>query len=335
MTFPFPVYGTILDSDSNAVSTKVVLRNDRTGEKTSTTSNTSGAYVLDAANFSSGYMTTDRITLIAAYGDESNEDSVLISDNDHNIDLTLEEVSDSTDTSYCTIQDVLDELGDKTTSDISYERIRKIILRAEAEIDERTESSFKSNTETDEVYDFDQYTGWKSPTQLRSFSSDLTTSSRTDYWNTPYNDRLRLNNRPVLSITSLYKNENSQSSTDNWTLLTEQTGSGGDFIVNYDTGSVTFVANAPGVGVRKIKVSYTWGRSSVPKTVERLTILLSVRDVLMSKGHASQFDSVDSISLEGISISKGISNSIGYYTWLIEEIERLWRVVGDMCSWSV
>jgi len=333
---PFVISGVITDTDAtNPNGAKVILRNNTNGETTSTTTNSSGQYALDAANLTSGYLNTDSITIYCAWGLAAGESSFLISSDTHTANITLTTVADSADTNYCTVQNVLDELGDKSTSDISFLRIRNIILRAEAEIDERTESSFTTNTETDEVYDFDQYTGWKSPTQLRGFSTELNTSSRTDYWNTTYNDRLRLNNYPLISITSLYKNENGQSATDSWTELTEQEGSGGDFIVNYDTGTITFVSNPPGIGVRKIKVTYTWGRSTVPKTVERLCILLSVRDVLMSKGHASQFDSVDSISLEGISISKGISGSIAYYEWLIKEIERLWSIVGNFANYHV
>ena len=77
---PYPVNGTITDSDSNTVSTKVVMRNDRTGETINTTSNSSGQYILDAANLTSGYMDSDRLSIITAYGNEEGSDNFLISD---------------------------------------------------------------------------------------------------------------------------------------------------------------------------------------------------------------------------------------------------------------
>ena len=335
MSFPYPIQGTILDSGSVAVVTKVILRNDRTGEKISTISNSSGQYVLDAGNLASGYMTSDRVTIVVSYGDEEGSSSILISSNTHTINITLSSIAESTDLTYCQVQDILDELGDKTTSDINYERVRKTVLRAEAEIEERSGTKFKSTTVTNEYHDFDQYTSWKGPEQLRGYATDMLVGSRNDYWNTVYNDRIRLKYTPVLTITALSKNNNGKNETDSWESLTQQTGSGGDFIVDLDTGIVTFVGNAPALGIRKVKVSYTYGFSSVPKTVERLAILLSIKSILTSKVNSSQFDSTDSISLEGISISKGTGGSVTYMDALNKEIKELWLIIGDMVNKAV
>ncbi len=334
MGFPFVVVGTVTDSGSSNVSTKVVMRNNRTGEKINQTSNSSGQYVLDAANLASGYMDTDTLSLIAAYGDEDDEESILISTygGGTTVNLILETVADSADTTYCQIQDVLDELGDKSVSDISYERVRKIILRNEADIDERSETKFKSTTITEEIHNFDQYTSYKSAEQLRGHSSNLVTTPRADNWNTIYNDKFKLNHSPVLAITSLYKNLAGASQTDNWDELTEQEGSAGDFLVNKDIGVITFVNNVPPLGQRRIKVTYTYGYSVVPKVVEDLCVLLSVKKIIISKASDSQFESIDAISLEGYSDSKGISGTTGYITLLNEEIEKLWEQVGDLTT---
>jgi len=329
---PYPIYGTITASDDSTPNTKVVLRNDRTGETTNTTSNTSGQYVLESANFTSGYMESDRVTVIVGYGDEEGSGSILISSGTHNIDITLAAIAESTDTTLCQIQDVLDELGDKTTDDISYERVRKTILRAEAEIDERTNTKFASTTVTEEIYDFNQNTGWKSADQLRGGRTNMLVGTRNDYNNTNYNDRIRLDHFPIISITSLYKNSQGPSSADSWTELTEQEGSGGDFVVYNDTGTIQFVNNLPATGTRKIKVTYTYGTSTVPKTVEKLCILLSVRDILMSKANDNIHTDIDGMSLKGYSESKGISGTVTYFTWLIEEIERLWKIIGDLAQ---
>lgn len=404
---PYPVAGQITDSDgANPSGAKVVLRNDRSGEKISTTTNDQGEYVLDAANLTSGYVESDRLTVICAFGDEDNESSFLISDNlgGNTVNLTLATIAESSDTTYCQVQDVLDELGDKTTSDISYERIRKIILRSEAEIDERTNSNFGTVLVQDEEYDLDQHTSWSSPEQHMTYRTDYLVGTRNDHWNTFFNDRFKLKKAPILSsktqlngatttsattitvdstsdfpsagtifiyngtngteqitytgttsttftgctrgansttatahadnsyvtMISLSKNDQGKSSSDSWTDLEPQVGAGGDFLLKPDTGIITFVDNIPALGFRRTRASYTYGYVSVPKTVERLCILLSVRDTLVSKGNQSQFDSTDSISLEGISISKGITSSVSYFTWLTEEINKLWDVVGTM-----
>lgn len=405
VSLPYIVYGTITDADStNPNGAKVILRNDRTGEKISNTTDSSGKYQMDAGNLASGYMTTDRLTVICAYGDADNESSFLISDYDsgHQVNLTLVVLAESSDTYMCQVQDVLNELGDKSTSDITYERIRNIILRAESEIEERSKTKFQSTLVTDEIYDADQFNTWKSPEQLRMYRSEILCGTRNDYWNSYLNDRFKLDHSPILnpqtqlngaittisttltvdSTTSfpssgtffiynstngaeqinytgktsttftgctrsannttasahadnsyvrmirLSRNEQGKSSTDSWSDLEPQSGGGGDFIVDTDTAMVTFVDNYPALGIRKIKTSYSYGYLTVPKVVERLAILLSVRDVLISKNNSSQFDSVDDISLEGISIRKGTSTTT-YFTWLNLEIERLWKVVGD------
>lgn len=329
--FPYPLFGTVLDSNGSAVSTKISMRNDRSGETTSTTSNSSGQYVLDASNFTSGYLTSDRVTIIVGWGDEEGSESILISSGTHEVDITLSAIAESTDTTYCQIQDVLDELGDKSTSDISYERVRKIILRAESEIDERSGTSWKVNTATDEIHDFNLYTSYKSPEQLTGYSTDMLVGTRNDHWNSQWNDRFKVEHTPIISVTSLYKNYAASSSADSWTELTEQEGSGGDFLVNTDTGIITFIKNVPSTGARRIKLTYTYGASSVPKVVERLAILLSVKDVLMSKSNDAQFTPV-SLSVDGFSTSSSLSSSVTYFNWLVKEIDNLWKHVGDLAQ---
>ena len=122
------------------------------------------------------------------------------------------------------------------------------------------------------------------------------------------------------------------TTTNKRTDLSEQSGSGGDYIVDLDTGLVTFVGNIPAYGKRRIRVTYAYGFSAVPKTVERLTILLSVKSILTSKSTSSLFDSTDSIALEGISISKNTGGAVSYLADIREEIKELWRIVGDMTN---
>ena len=188
-SLPYIIYGNVDDSaGSNVTSTKVTLRNDTNGETITTTTDSSGNYAFDIANLTSGYDNNDRVTVVCASGLESASSSILISSNTHQLDLDLVEEAESADLTYCQVQDVLDELGEKTTSDISYSRLRKIIPRAEAEIDERSDTTFKTTTISKELYDFNQYTTWKSPEQLRSYGSDQLVGTRNDFYNTFQND---------------------------------------------------------------------------------------------------------------------------------------------------
>ena len=409
---PYIVYGTITDSDStNPSGAKIVLRNDRSGQKISTVTNSSGQYLLDAANLTSGYVESDRLTSICAFGDADGESNFLISDNlgGKNANVTLVVIAESSDLFYCQVQDVLDELSDKTTTDISYNRVRKSILRAEKEIDEKTNTKFTATLVTDEIYDLDQYSSYQSPQQKMSFSTDVLYGTRNDHWNTQLNDRFRLEKAPLINpftqlngattttadsltvdsttdfpssgtifiynttndseqinytgktsttftgctrsansttatahannsyvtMLRISRNQQAGSNADDWEDLEPQRGGGGDYIVNNNIGIVTVMDKHPSTGFRKVKASYTYGLITVPKTVERLAILLSVRDILISKTTGSQFDSQDNISLEGISITKGTSSSITYLNSINEEIKMLWSVVGNMGGLAV
>ena len=197
---PYSVYGTITDTDAtNPDGAKVVLRNDTNGETTTTTTNASGKYLVDAANFTSGYLETDGLTVICGYGNADNQSSFLISSDTHNVDLTLTTIEESGDLTYTQVQDVLDELGDKTTTDIAYKRVRRAILWAESRIEERTDTTFKPTLVTDEIYDFNQYTSHKSPEQLTAHSSDLQLGTRNDYQNSNFNDSFRLEKSPIIN----------------------------------------------------------------------------------------------------------------------------------------
>ena len=66
---PYTISGIIYDTDgSTAVSSaSVKARNETTNEILTTTSNSSGQYLFDAANFASGYLQTDKVTIYVIY----------------------------------------------------------------------------------------------------------------------------------------------------------------------------------------------------------------------------------------------------------------------------
>ena len=61
---PYTIYGTATDSNGNAlVGININLKNESSGEIISTTSNSLGQYSLNAADFASGWLNGDKLTL--------------------------------------------------------------------------------------------------------------------------------------------------------------------------------------------------------------------------------------------------------------------------------
>jgi len=329
MSFPYVANGTVTDSNRDAIASQTVTaRNETTNNITSVTTNSIGQYVLDVANISGGYLTSDRITVYCNSGNEFKESSFLISDDTHLVNLQLEAITDSELIYYCTVQDIWDELGGKNATDISAHRVIKIVQRAESEIEDSTGTAWREVTVTDELYDINDETMYMSPERmyLRGYQN------RVDYWRLNYSDTLKLNKEPIVSITTLERNTAGLNSVDNWDELTEQDGSGGDFILYKKEGLVKFVQNIPRYGKRSVKVTYIYGRETVPKSVERLTILLTVRDIILSKVTGSQFSNQKTISVDGLTVQGGITSGTSYLNIVNNEIDRLWSKVGSFKS---
>jgi hypothetical protein len=250
------------------------------------------------------------------------------SNNEYGADLTLTAIADSSLIRYCTVQDVYDEL-DITETDLSAQRVIKVIQRSEARIDEHTQSKFTSTLVT-EYCDFNQFNSVRSPEQLQ-WRGNMGTQ-RSDYMNSTGSNKFRLDKYPVISITSLHRNNASAATADNWDELTEQSGSGGDFEIDLPTGWITFVYKIPRYGKRAIKVVYNYGHSTTPKQVERLTVLLTVNDIVRMSASSSQFYDSSDISIGEISIGNKAGAVATYLRNLQEEIERAWRDVGTFIA---
>lgn len=339
INFPYVVNGKITDSNGdNPSGVTIVVRNDRSVETITVVTNASGEYTADLLNLSSGYLLGDSITVIARFGLEDGEGSFTTTVNTPavTVNVTTSEITDSSDTSYCTIQEIYDEMDNKTTDDISAGTIRSMIIRSEAEIDMKTKTSFKSNTVTQEEYDTDDETVWTSAVRRLGFRSDV--NARVDNAFGFNLDTMRIRNRPVISITTLERNTAGQSETDSWGELDQQTGSGGDFHLDKKHGLVHFVKEKPYYGkFRSMRVTYLWGldRTSTDandvarrELAREICILLTVRRVLTMKGSSSQFDSQEDVRLESISISSSITQMTTYIENITRRIDDLWTSLG-------
>lgn len=330
INLPFPVFGRVYYTASALIGsgTLVKLRNNRTNEIVSDTTTSASEYALDGGNFASGYELTDSLTVYVFSKNAYVESTFLVSSDQHKFDLTLVEVADSTLISYTNIQRVFEELDDATSSDIGARRIVNTIQEAEREIEERTGMKFASTTVTQEIYDYNQYTAWKSPEALEFYGG---MSGRNDYFNISVRDRIQLRNRPIISITTLQRNTAGENATDSWETLTEQTGTGGDYVLTEQlksAGMIDFVKNKPRNGKRAMRITYKYGYDTTPANVRRLTTLLAVKSIVMSKISRSFFDSPHSISLRGIMIDRSQSQK-SYMDMINNEIDRLWKSIGE------
>jgi|TARA_Y100000310_G_scaffold339517_1_gene432425 hypothetical protein len=216
--------------------------------------------------------------------------------------------------------------GITTTSNPTTAEVAQWIEEAEAEVDELTQTSFTTTTVTNEVIPYDERTALSLSTVRSDYKVRRDTTfdyDRDSFFLTE--DGFRRS--PITSITSLSRNTASDGETDSFTALTEQTGSGGDFIWKKN-GLVTFVKVKPNFGNRRgIKTTYTYGHTSIPNIVKTLTTKMVAKRVIQAKANRSQISSIDPISLEGISLGKGITQTSIYLQQLEREIRDLMEEV--------
>lgn len=339
-SLPLLIYGQILENSVGVDAITVKARNNTTNQVLTTTTNSNGLYVFDLSNATSGWADGQKITIYTIYSNFEGSETVTIAlplyGYEQNIALSA--VTDSELIDYCTVQNVYDELDDKTTSDISADRVVNAIRQAEGFIDVKTDTSFKSVTVTDEVHTVDRDNIEISTDFLDTVASMSTL--RRDSWGGAVNNRVRTNFRPIISVTSLSYNTAGYSLADSWTALTEQTGSAGGYIIEDKTaGIIDFLTTFPRIGKRSWKLTYIYGydRSSsdrrvvaMLRVIERLTILLSVKYILSAKGTGNSFDSGRSVTIGKISLSSGSVSSSTYINVVQREITELWKHVHEL-----
>jgi len=336
---PLIIYGTVTESSTGVDTITVKARNETTNDTITTTTNASGQYVLDAANFTSGYAEGDQITVYTIYNSFEGESSIIVALPTYlyENDIALTAVEDSEEIDYCTVQDVYDELDGKTTSDIAATKIIRKIQEAEGLVNLKTCTSFKVNTETDEINSMNRYSVDISPENLDLGGGGYPQRADRNGW---INNRVKVKRTPLISITSLSKNGAGSSSTDSWTTLTEQSGSSGDFILtNKDAGIIDFVNNYPTFGARSWKATYTWGHdpnstdSDIKArvvVVRRLTALLASKYILSRKSSGSIFDSTRDVKIGTIEIKGAGTSTSAHVRDMNDEIADLWRSLGDL-----
>jgi hypothetical protein len=182
---------------------------------------------------------------------------------------------------YCNTSDVYSFM-DIDDSKINPNTVNLIIEGVSKEIDSRTNSSFISNTATDEYHDGQG-------------------SFRRDYL---------LAHAPIISVSSLSTTQDISGETTTWDALTE--GRAYDYIYKTDIGKVTIIDDdyLPPETEDALKVTYTWGYSSIPNDIRRLAILMSARDLRLAKHTKDKI------------LGDGDTEDLGY-TLMDKEIDRI------------
>jgi len=265
MVILYPINGTVYDTDGTTelANITVTLRNERTNETINVDTNSSGQYILECNNLASEFADGDVVTIFVVYSNKEDyeEHTIVSSNGGATVNLTLSTVPASDTLKYFTVQDYLTFFGLSAGNEgvpLTNE-IVAVGTMVEKEIEELTKSEFSvvTNTVTDEYHD-----------AVSDFQVD---------WFTKY--------KPIVSITSFYVNSAEEDETASWTELTEANN---QIKVDLETGRIRITgdldddsqSNYPEPGVKQVKLTYTYGRSSVPKDIKKLAILMTARDFI-------------------------------------------------------
>ncbi len=204
-------------------------------------------------------------------------------------------------------------------------QVEEFITRAEQEINYETGTNYTEETTTNELYDYDKHTVFHKEPQLYQIG-------RVDHIYAPIKNVFKLNNYPIISVTKLEVNRGTTQTAD-WKTLTEGT----DFIVYKDEGTIALIRTdaLPVEDWQSIRISYTHGHTTVPAIIERLATLMVAKEVIRAKQVTSSYTSIDSISIESISITKSTRESVELLRSIQDEIDLLMTKIGSINQWII
>lgn len=280
-TLPFPIDGTVYDTDGTTAlaSVKVTIRNERTNETLSDTTDSAGAYTLDCANLASQYANGDTISIFVIYTTyEDYEERVIdVDDGGLTVNLTLTAVPASDSLKYFTVQSFFDYFN-LTAGDEGVPLTNQIVstgTMVEADIDDICQSEFSTSTTiTQEYHDVEDFQ---------------------DDW--------FLEKTPVLSVTTLQVNTAEDGTADSWVTLTEAAY---QFEISLDTGRIRLTGKVddettpayPESGIKQMRVTYTYGKTSVPGDIKQLAILMTAAEFAKAAVGRALFRGQDSFKTD-------------------------------------
>lgn len=160
------------------------------------------------------------------------------------------------------------------------------------------------------------------------FGSTLYSSEMIDYDGEEW---LVLENSPIISVTSVYYNNNPLGSSlgSSWTLKTADT----DYAVYKDRGMIRILNNNwnPSTGAKRINVTYSAGYADVPREVRKLCTKLVAERVLNTLIQKNVYERADggSVSVGSVSIVEPSAYGVNSYKQLKADIETLKKDIVD------
>lgn len=242
-------------------SIQVTLRNQSTEDSLTSNTNSEGQVVFDCSNFTNGYTAGDVVEWTVSYSAYEGSGSHTIVANaggTSSTTLVLSAYPTIPALRYFKPKDVyqyfdLEPYSSANLEGIKSRRLALIGEGVEADIDGDCNTKFDSgNAITLEYHDVDD-------------------EFQEDFW---------LLKGPVQSITSVEVNTSSEGNAASWTTLSSANE---EYEVDLETGRLRLTTtNMPAVGGRQVRVSYTYGRSSVPKDIKQLAIMETGRKLFGS-----------------------------------------------------
>lgn len=144
----------------------------------------------------------------------------------------------------------------------------------------------------------------------------------------------RVPKTPVISITGLEYNVNSNNTTSSWVTL--QDGYGYNYLTYKDEGEVEFIGGAnatnkvsPIAGKKNIRLTYTYGYSSTPLEIQKLCSLLVAKRVILTLINSQGNTEGGDIQVGTIRVSDPSNYSLGYLKSMNQEIDALFSNIGQ------
>jgi len=226
--------------------------------------------------------------------------------------------------SYCTYTDVYEITG-LTNTEIASATVTDLILYAEAELESMTGRKFTSANAITEI--------------INAPKKDVTGISGT------YGITINLRQYPIQSITSFTQLDINGNATATYANLTSVQIAAGtistndywlnsmvDPITNLDIpyGKITLKTDVFSTGIQKVKVSYTYGYSTVPVMIKELAVrMAALRTWVAFLG--GNYNFINSYSIPQQSVNKGdlYYRGLSMTKQLQEGAERLLTRIGE------
>ncbi len=190
---------------------------------------------------------------------------------------------------YYTGQEFLDyyNLKDKNTdaeNGVDLVQLSRIGQQVEQEIDSMTNTKFDSNSGS--YYSPSVIEGGESPEY-----HNARYSAQSDY----FTDFI-----PINSLTTFEINNNAEGGTASWETLTETDN---EIATDKNTGRIKIINSAKyaQVGARQVRITYTFGRSTVPQDIKQLAIVMTGRRMVQAAFIKSRILKLDDTTTGDIS----------------------------------